>query len=358
ELRDASGKTLRKAKPPKNDRAEEIRWELADSAGLGHLAIIDDHNGGAYAWLAAGRFSMPGLDVPDSSDPISSAAELIQRFKFAEFADALRPHAARSVVMKALLSVEPNPIASALLEAIGDKPPRIDLFDGESAVPALLATAPYSTQHTLLSNLAQSADGRALLLTLAESGKINPQLLRTPQLREALNAEDRLAPLFADLPPVDEALRETVEARQKAFKSGDAKQGADVFGKYCAVCHSVGGNGGDIGPNLDGLASRDAARVIEDILDPNLNIGPAFHTVIITRRNGESIAGLDRGDESDHAQIAGTDGVIHRIPLAEIETRRRLAISPMPAIFATLFDQATLNDLVTFLRRPARKAEK
>ncbi|MFT5129891.1 MAG: putative heme-binding domain-containing protein, partial [Rhodothermales bacterium] len=350
ELRNANGKTLREAKPPKNDRAEEIHWELADSAGLGHLAIIDDHNGGAYAWLAAGRFSMPGLDLPESSDPIASAAELVQRFKFAEFADALRPHAARSVVMKALLSVEPNPVASALLESMGDT--SIDIFDGKSAVPALLATAPYSTQHTLLSKLAKSADGRTLLLTLAESGKINPQLLRTPQLRQALNAEGRLAPLFADLPPVDTALRETITARQKAFKAGDAKQGADVFGKYCAVCHSVGGNGGDIGPNLDGLGSRDAARVIEDILEPNLNIGPAFHTVIITRKNGESIAGLDRGDEAFHAQIAAPNGVVHRIPLAEIANRRRLAISPMPAIFANLLDQQALNDLATFLRKP------
>lgn len=44
----------------------------------------------------------------------------------------------------------------------------------------------------------------------------------------------------------------------------------NIFSQLCTACHTVGGNGGTIGPALDGVASRlDEATIYKQIKDPH-----------------------------------------------------------------------------------------
>lgn len=40
---------------------------------------------------------------------------------------------------------------------------------------------------------------------------------------------------------------------------GDASRGATLFSQRCAICHTVAGRGGKMGPDLTGVAGRTAA---------------------------------------------------------------------------------------------------
>ena len=67
------------------------------------------------------------------------------------------------------------------------------------------------------------------------------------------------------------AERRTVFAAAKS----DAAHGEELFVKHCSACHAVGGKGGNIAPQLDGIGTRGGERQSKNILDPNRNVNRA-----------------------------------------------------------------------------------
>ena len=64
-----SDELLAESRPPRNDLAQKIEWDLAGHKGKkGYVEIIDADAGGAYAWLAVGRFSVGGLNPTDRAN--------------------------------------------------------------------------------------------------------------------------------------------------------------------------------------------------------------------------------------------------------------------------------------------------
>jgi putative heme-binding domain-containing protein len=57
-----------------------------------------------------------------------------------------------------------------------------------------------------------------------------------------------------------------------AKEKGDLGRGKEVFTATCAVCHLFNGQGGKVGPDLSGIAARDRAEILTDILDPNRSV--------------------------------------------------------------------------------------
>ena len=69
--------------------------------------------------------------------------------------------------------------------------------------------------------------------------------------------------------------------------AGDVKRGKDLFHNSpvaaCASCHTVNGEGGDVGPILDGIAVRaDKAYIIESLMDPNAKLAKGFESLTIS----------------------------------------------------------------------------
>jgi len=66
---------------------------------------------------------------------------------------------------------------------------------------------------------------------------------------------------------------------------GDAMRGRTVFHEHpiasCIRCHKIGGEGGDVGPMLDGLASRkEAAYIRESVIDPNAAMAEGYNVEV------------------------------------------------------------------------------
>lgn len=60
----SSGMELKREVPPRNDVARQVSWNLGDLEGRPvRLEITDGDSGGAYAWLAVGRFEPPVVKV-------------------------------------------------------------------------------------------------------------------------------------------------------------------------------------------------------------------------------------------------------------------------------------------------------
>src|SRR5690606_23613380 len=79
-----SGEILRRASPPRNDNAAQIRWEFSEEEQETdvRIQVLDQDTGAAYAWLAVGNFSHPSLTIPESPpwNDLRSINELIREF--------------------------------------------------------------------------------------------------------------------------------------------------------------------------------------------------------------------------------------------------------------------------------------
>ncbi len=234
-------------------------------------------------------------------------------------------------------------------------------FGGRAELSRALATAPHALALTIAGGLAAGKEGGELLLTAVAAGKASPRVLQdravTGRLRAA-GLEERRAALTADLPAEDDRLGRLIASRAVGFRRiiPDPAEGAKVFEKGCAACHRVEGKGGKVGPDLDGAGERGLERLLEDLLDPNRNLDPAFRASIVRTKDGRVISGLLLREEGQALVFADAEGKEVRIAAGEVERRTVSTLSPMPANLGESLPEADFYNLVAYLltRRQSR----
>jgi putative heme-binding domain-containing protein len=115
----------------------------------------------------------------------------------------------------------------------------------------------------------------------------------------------------------------------------------------------MGGKGAVVGPQLDGVGTRGLERLIEDVLDSNRNVDPAFRASNITLKDDTAFTGLLRREEGEVFVFADTTGKEISVRKSEIAERRESELSLMPSNFGELFSAGEFNDLMVFLLSPA-----
>ena len=381
-LRDAqSNAVLREAAPPRNDTAQKITWDLSEFANhRGIIEITDGNTGTAYAWLAVARFEpeLPQLRLTEpqgASRRMQTAADLIRTLKLTGFEPALtkvafstttdadtRAAAARALLGAGAKNVLPQ-IATVVTDTTAPAPLRekfaLALAEAKSfdAIATALSAAPRRLQQSLATVLASSREGGELLLAACADGKAPALLLRDKPLVDRLkaakipNLDARIAKLTENLPSANAEIDKLIAARAAAFDPAKASvaRGAEVFTRNCAVCHSLEGKGGVLGPQLDGIGGRGPDRLLEDILDPSRNVDRAFRLNVVTLKSGSVIAGLPRREEGEQLIMADAAGVETRIAKSQIAERKETETSLMPPTFGEVIPPAELNDLLAFL---------
>ncbi|HUG91620.1 MAG TPA: PVC-type heme-binding CxxCH protein [Planctomycetaceae bacterium] len=367
-LRDAETQAvLAEAFPPRNDIAQPVEWDLRAHAGRrAVLELVDGDDGGAYAWLAAGRFEPAVVDLP-AADPSTlarrgqAAALIAERLRIS----GLRPRLAKAVTTvgvelamraaatRAVGAIDGNSRLAALAPVIGAAEVADTLRSQAAAAVAgtdraavdavvleALRAAPAGMQAGMADALAGDPAGGELLLSAIERGYASPHLLVQPSVRAKLlaakpsRAEERIEELTASLPSVDESLRTLIAGRIESYRRSNASAdaGLNVFTKHCAACHKVGDKGTIVGPQLDGIGLRGLERLVEDILDPNRNVDVAFRTTTIVLDSGQAVTGLVRREEGAVLVLADNKGQEFTVPKDQIVEQVKSATSLMPTL--------------------------
>lgn len=377
-LRDAAtGELLMESKPPRNDMAQRTEWDLSKFAGRrGYLELVDGFDASGYAWLAVGRFSMDVLN-DERFRTQSAAMELISQFKLAEFKprleaivrDSKAELATRRQAAESLLAFTPDARVAAVLTMISDangsaaNEKTLSASVTRESKPLLEALAeamlraPRDTQRSLAELLASDRVGAESLMDLAATGKASPRLLLDAPVRNRLNAlkieslDQRIGMLTAQLPSENEQLLKLIDERRSKFSSANAsvERGAQLFEKNCAACHQVAGKGQKVGPQLDGIGGRGLARLIEDVLDPNRNVDPAFRTTTIQTVDGRVLVGLIRRKEGETIVLADNKGKEFTVAKSDIEEQLPSTLSLMPGNFNEALTPVDFQDLMAFL---------
>jgi putative heme-binding domain-containing protein len=149
--------------------------------------------------------------------------------------------------------------------------------------------------------------------------------------------------------------RSPSETTWKPYVGGDAKRGRtlflDVQGKLqCAKCHSIGSEGGRIGPALDRIASRRAGEfIMESILEPSKEIAPEFETVAVATKEGRVITGLRINETNFSIQLTEENGRFHSFLKRDLEEVKVMKKSLMPENFGEVMTVKDLHDLFAYL---------
>jgi quinoprotein glucose dehydrogenase len=140
---------------------------------------------------------------------------------------------------------------------------------------------------------------------------------------------------------------------RESLLGGDAEAGRRVFFTKaevsCLRCHKVQGQGGDVGPDLTGIGSKQKRDyLLESIVDPNRQIAQGFETVVLTLTSGKVVSGIVKAEDAREVKLMTAEGELLTVPRAKIDERAR-GKSAMPEDVIKQLSRRELRDLVEFL---------
>lgn len=370
--------------PPRNDTAQQVTWDLSRHAGkTGVVEVTDGDTGGAYAWLAVGRFDPPVAAVP-KADPSGiaqrqvAAADLAGKLRLASaesrlaaiFQNKAGDADARAASARALLVLNAKGHLASVTPILNDATASVTFRDKlgqaiaeqnsaetRAILVEALRAAPQRLQVKLAAALAGNSAGAEALLQAVTDGQASPRLLLERAVKDKLaaakpaNAAARVERLTKGLSPASGEVEKLIEQRRTAYPSARASvtEGAALYTKHCAVCHNLGGQGGNVGPQLDGIGLRGLERLCEDVLDPNRNVDRAFRNTLLALKDGDVTSGLFRREEGELLVLADSTGKEITVAKKDVKERRESDTSLMPENFGEILSPADFNHLIAFL---------
>jgi putative heme-binding domain-containing protein len=183
---------------------------------------------------------------------------------------------------------------------------------------------------------------------LTDLGLDQQQQLLTHPRRDIAARARRLLSRSASLPDSD---RQKVvdELEPLTQRSGDVAAGKLMFQKHCAVCHTHGGEGGKVGPDLTGMAVHPKSHLLREILDPSRNVEGNYRQYQLTTKAGRTLAGLLASETKTSVEMLDVQGKRHTILREDIEELQASKKSLMPDGFEKQLSKDDLVNLLEFL---------
>jgi putative heme-binding domain-containing protein len=227
-----------------------------------------------------------------------------------------------------------------------------------SAIIESFKAAPAELQTALAISLASNVQSATALLNAVEQNKAPARLLLDQGIHDRLAAaqvpdlDARLKKLTKGVFAPKQQVEQEITKRRAAFRAAshlDPDAGQKIFAKNCQVCHQIEGKGGQVGPNLAGLNKRGIDRLVEDVIDPNRNVDPAFHFSNVILKDGHLITGLQKKEEGEVLFFADQTGKEVQVKKSDIQQRIETKDSLMPSNFAEIIGPDDFNNLMAYL---------
>ncbi|XWW46358.1 c-type cytochrome [Fibrella sp. USSR17] len=128
----------------------------------------------------------------------------------------------------------------------------------------------------------------------------------------------------------------------------------------CSRCHSMGGQGGDIGPDLTQLGTRFSNKdMLEAIISPDKTISDQYASSIFTLKNGQSVLGrLINEDKANYfiSQNPFASDQLRKVAKKDVVSRKYSPSSIMLPGLINSLNAEELKDLVAYLKSGGNQA--
>ncbi|MCP3915419.1 MAG: DUF1080 domain-containing protein [bacterium] len=137
------------------------------------------------------------------------------------------------------------------------------------------------------------------------------------------------------------------------LEGADRQHGRRVALRTCLSCHTLFGEGREVGPDLTGSNRADLDYLLTNLVDPNAVIGKDYQAVIVLLHDGRLVTGV-LGRETESAITVLTENEELVIGLSEIDTRKLDDVSTMPEGQLDTLTENEVCDLVAYLQGPSQ----
>ncbi|MGH9630759.1 MAG: c-type cytochrome [Bryobacteraceae bacterium] len=138
----------------------------------------------------------------------------------------------------------------------------------------------------------------------------------------------------------------------KVKAPGNADRGSALFFNKagCAVCHSVAGRGGMLGPDLSNVGvTRTLMQLRESIFDPNARIEAGFAAATAVLATGGTLEGVIKNQNNYSVQLLDAKGRLHLLWRSNLRALKEPEGSLMPAGYEQTLSKTEIEDLLAFL---------
>ncbi len=130
----------------------------------------------------------------------------------------------------------------------------------------------------------------------------------------------------------------------------------------CSRCHTMKGEGGDIGPDLTQLGTRFSNRdILEAIIKPDKVVSDQYASSIFTLKNGQAVLGrLVSEDPATYSisQNPFAPNQLRKIAKSDVVSRKYSTVSIMPASLINSLNANELKDFIAYLKSGGNGTDK
>ncbi len=236
-------------------------------------------------------------------------------------------------------------------------------FDDTRIAPAMTETYPKldsTEKRAAIQTLLARASGAKALLAAIDAGSIPKTDLTAPLVRQIQGLKD---PAFDTwLAKNYGAVREqssdkkALIAKYREFlhpdllARADASRGRALFTQTCAVCHTIWGGGGHIGPELTG-GYEDVEYLLTNVLDPNAIVGKDYQQTFVKMKDGQAMAGIVTQETEKAISLKTLAGEILTVQKSDVASTELSPLSMMPEGLLAAMHEEDVRDLFTYLRQ-------
>jgi putative heme-binding domain-containing protein len=301
-------------------------WKLP-SATPELLAIASDAK--AEGWVRAAAFN--GLENIATSDAVRGLRELAGSEK-----DELSRHLAGNALARADLNGS-MPLILEVVSGLANETNVLSLWRGILSVKGAAAQVTKALGNKQL----PESVARAGVRVAREGGRNEPNLVL------ALNKAGGLSDLTSTL--TDDEIHTIAYEVTK----GNPANGEKIYRRKelsCVVCHSIGGAGGKVGPDMTSLGASIpvADYIVEAVLLPNKRIKEGYNSVQVTTKDGEELSGNLVRETAEELILRDATNKEISIPKRKIQNRA-MGGSLMPAGLLDILTPNERLDLYAFL---------
>jgi putative membrane-bound dehydrogenase-like protein len=255
--------------------------------------------------------------------------------------------------LRALLA-DPSVRAAALraLAAYDDAEAARDVVNGYGSLAA-------AERADAIHSLASRASTARLLLDAVEAGAVPRKDLTAFTVRQMKALRDpeidrRIESAWGSARPASREKRRLI-AKYKSLlgperlAAADLAAGKALFGRLCAPCHRLFGEGGDVGPDLTGSNRDNLDYVLENLLDPSATVGRDDKLSTLILADGRVLSGIVRRRVEKTLTIRTVNEEVV-VPADEVasETASELSLMPEGTLESLTDDEA--RDLIGYVR--------
>jgi len=160
----------------------------------------------------------------------------------------------------------------------------------------------------------------------------------------------------SDFPPLLTATEARLQSekfakfRALATASGDATHGKALFTTTCMICHSVGGQGAQIGPVLNGAGAPGVETLLRNILTPNAAMEAGYRMFRVELKDGDVLDGLLVSQDSESIILRRPNSEDQRIPQNQVRRAAFTKRSIMPEGLLEALKPEEVADLFAYLQ--------